>query len=56
MTRRTREVGTRMSVGAQRDDVLRLFLRESALLMAAGVVLGLPLALNAGAIHRQDAL
>ena len=45
VTRRTREVGIRMSVGARRGDVLRLFLRESALLVAAGIAAGLPLAL-----------
>jgi predicted permease len=45
VTRRTHEVGIRMSVGAQRGDVLWLFLRESTLLVAAGIALGLPLAL-----------
>ncbi|HTR17496.1 MAG TPA: ABC transporter permease [Acetobacteraceae bacterium] len=46
VTRRTREVGIRMSVGAQRGDVLWLFLRESVALMAAGIAIGLPLALG----------
>jgi predicted permease len=45
VTRRTREIGIRVSVGAQRSDVLWLFLRESALLVSAGMLLGLPLAL-----------
>jgi predicted permease len=45
VTRRTREVGVRISVGAQRRDVLWLFLRESVALIAAGIVLGLPLAI-----------
>jgi predicted permease len=45
VTRRTREVGIRMSVGAQRGSVLWLFLRESLTLVAAGVLLGMPLAL-----------
>jgi ABC-type antimicrobial peptide transport system permease subunit len=45
VTRRTREVGIRMSVGAQRRDVLWLFLRESLALTAAGIALGLPLGL-----------
>ena len=44
VTRRTREVGIRLSVGAQRGDVLWLFLREMALLLAAGMALGLPAA------------
>ncbi len=43
--RRTREIGIRVSVGAQNRDVLWLFLRESVLLLGAGVMLGLPLAL-----------
>jgi len=47
VTRRTREIGIRISVGAQRSDVLWLFLREITLLLAAGIVIGLPLALVA---------
>ncbi|MDR3701342.1 MAG: ABC transporter permease [Candidatus Sulfopaludibacter sp.] len=43
--RRTREIGIRISVGAQNRDVLWLFLRESALLLGAGLILGLSLAL-----------
>ena len=43
--RRTREVGIRISVGAQSTDVLWLFLREASLLLAAGMLVGLPLAL-----------
>jgi predicted permease len=45
VTRRTREVGVRMSVGAQSGDVLWLFARESLALTAIGMLLGLPLAL-----------
>ena len=44
VTRRTREVGSRVSVGAQRRDVLWLFLRESIAPLAAGIAIGLPLA------------
>lgn len=43
--RRTREIGIRISVGAQNRDVLWLFLREASLLLAAGMLIGLPLAL-----------
>ncbi len=45
VTQRTHEVGIRVSVGAQRGEVVRLFLRESALLAAVGIALGLALAL-----------
>lgn len=37
VTRRTRKVGIRMSIGAQRGDVLWLFLRETTLLLVAGM-------------------
>jgi predicted permease len=45
VTRRTREIGIRLSIGAQRRDVLWLFLRESTLLVTGGMLIGLPLAL-----------
>jgi putative ABC transport system permease protein len=45
VTRRTREVGIRISVGAQRRDVLWLFLREASLLLAGGLLIGLPVGL-----------
>jgi predicted permease len=38
---RTREVGTRMALGAQRSDVRRIFLRHGLSLTLAGVALGL---------------
>jgi len=43
---RTNEIGVRMAIGAQRHNVIWLILRDSLMLTAAGVVLGLPLALG----------
>ena len=45
VARRTGEIGLRLALGASRADVLRGVLRESALLVTAGVVLGVPAAL-----------
>jgi ABC-type antimicrobial peptide transport system permease subunit len=44
VTQRTREVGIRMALGAQRDDIVRLIVRQGAALAAAGLLAGLVLA------------
>ena len=41
VTQRTREIGIRMALGAQRVDMLRMILRQSFAMIGAGVVLGL---------------
>jgi len=45
VTGRTREIGVRMALGAQRLDVLWLVLREAIKLVIIGIVVGVPAAL-----------
>ncbi len=45
IVRRTREIGIRFAVGAQRRDVTGLFARESLTLVLVGLIIGTPVAL-----------
>jgi ABC-type antimicrobial peptide transport system permease subunit len=49
---RTREVGIRMAIGAQKSDVLGLILRESARPIFAGLIVGSLLAAGASYLAR----
>ena len=48
VARRTSEIGIRMALGAQRGQVLGATMRESLVLVVAGLAIGLAIALGAG--------
>jgi len=45
VSRRSVEIGVRLAVGAQRNQVLWMVLRESLVLASTGIIVGVPLAL-----------
>ena len=50
ISRRTREIGVRMALGAQRRAVLNMVLRDAAILLLAGVMIGAVCALASASI------
>jgi ABC-type antimicrobial peptide transport system permease subunit len=41
---RRREIGVRLTMGATRENVVRLFLRHAAILLGIGLAIGIPMA------------
>jgi ABC-type antimicrobial peptide transport system permease subunit len=52
VTQRTREMGLRIALGAQRGNLLWLVMRQAGSMLLAGVVVGLGLALASGKLLR----
>ena len=47
VAQRTKEIGIRMALGGQREDMLRMVLRQSGKLVLIGMLVGVPVALGA---------
>jgi len=52
VSQRTREIGVRMALGAHRDSIHRMVLREAARLAITGIAIGLVFSLFAGSLMR----
>lgn len=50
VSRRTREIGVRMALGAQRGSVLNMVLRDAAILLLSGITLGIAATLASASI------
>lgn len=53
VSQRTRELGVRIALGAQRENILWLVLRHALVLLALGVAIGLGVAWAAGSVLRS---
>ena len=47
-SRRTREIGIRLALGAQRTDILGMIMKEALFIVGVGVVIGLLMAFASG--------
>jgi ABC-type antimicrobial peptide transport system permease subunit len=47
VVRRTKEIGIRMALGAERRGIVWMVMRETILLVVAGIVIGVPVAVGA---------
>lgn len=54
VAQRTNEIGVRLALGAQKQNVLWIILREALFLLSAGVTLGLPLSFAAARFVRHQ--
>jgi predicted permease len=53
VARRTKEIGVRMAIGAQRTDILRMVLHEAGLLVGLGLAVGLAASLAGAQLLRS---
>jgi ABC-type antimicrobial peptide transport system permease subunit len=53
VSRRTREIGVRMALGASRRSVLNMILRNAAILLGSGIALGLVVSLASASVLRS---
>ena len=54
VARRSNEIGIRLALGAQSTNVLRMILRESLVLLVVGTCLGVPLAIMATKVIKEQ--
>jgi putative ABC transport system permease protein len=53
VSRRTREIGVRMALGAQRGSVLSMILRDAAILLVSGIAIGTGAALASASVLKS---
>ncbi|MGH9495053.1 MAG: ABC transporter permease [Candidatus Sulfotelmatobacter sp.] len=53
VSRRTREIGVRMALGAQRGSVLKMILRDAAILLLGGIAIGIGAALASASVLKS---